>query len=96
MTLFNQSHNIILVQGEIIDDHRCSIVQFCGLNNNNNTYFTYPLSDFRKCFLTFMMANKRSRIDLDPDYEDVTEEQSKRQRVIEQDGDRDLIKHCCG
>ncbi|XP_060074938.1 YEATS domain-containing protein 2-like [Ylistrum balloti] len=31
------------------------------------------------------MATKRSRIDLDPDYQDVTEQQNKRQRVLEQD-----------
>lgn len=32
------------------------------------------------------MAVKRGHIDLDPDYEDVTEQQSKRQRVFEEDG----------
>ena len=31
------------------------------------------------------MASKR-RLDLDPDYEDVTEQQNKRQKVIEEDG----------
>ncbi|XP_033733104.1 YEATS domain-containing protein 2-like [Pecten maximus] len=31
------------------------------------------------------MAAKRSRIEVDPDYQDVTEQQNKRQRVLEQD-----------
>ncbi|XP_021347557.1 YEATS domain-containing protein 2-like isoform X2 [Mizuhopecten yessoensis] len=31
------------------------------------------------------MATKRSRIELDPDYQDVTEHQNKRQRVLEED-----------
>ena len=37
-------------------------------------------------FQTCSMAVKRGHIDLDPDYEDVTEQQSKRQRVFEEDG----------
>ena len=32
------------------------------------------------------MAVKRGHIDLDPDYEDVSEQQTKRQRVLEEDG----------
>lgn len=32
------------------------------------------------------MATKRSHIDIDPDYEDVTKAQTKRQKVLEEDG----------
>ena len=32
------------------------------------------------------MVTKRGHIDLDPDYEDVTERQTKRQRVLVEDG----------
>lgn len=32
------------------------------------------------------MATKRSHIDIDPDYEDVTKAQTKRQKVLEDDG----------
>ena len=32
------------------------------------------------------MATKRSHIDIDPDYEDVTKAQNKRQKVLEDDG----------
>lgn len=32
------------------------------------------------------MTGKRSCVDLDPDYEDISEHQAKRQRVLEQDG----------
>ena len=32
------------------------------------------------------MSQKRSHIDLDPDYEDVSDRQNKRQRVLEEGG----------
>ena len=32
------------------------------------------------------MSKKRSHIDLDPDYEDVSDRQNKRQRVLEEGG----------
>ena len=32
------------------------------------------------------MATKRSAVELDPDYEDVTEQQNKRQKTLENDG----------
>ena len=39
------------------------------------------------------MAVKRGHVDLDPDYEDVTEQQTKRQRVLEEDGKKTLPKN---
>ncbi|XP_046565170.1 YEATS domain-containing protein 2-like [Haliotis rubra] len=38
------------------------------------------------------MSNKRSHIDIDPDYEDVTDQQAKRQRVLEEDAKEATIK----
>ena len=32
------------------------------------------------------MAGKRVLADMDPDYEDITKDQAKRQRIIEEDG----------
>ena len=32
------------------------------------------------------MSKKRSHIDIDPDYEDVSDQQNKRQRVLEEGG----------
>lgn len=37
-------------------------------------------------FCNLRMATKRSHIDIDPDYEDVTKAQTKRQKVLEEDG----------
>ncbi|XP_046357383.2 YEATS domain-containing protein 2-like [Haliotis rufescens] len=38
------------------------------------------------------MSNKRSHIDIDPDYEDVTDQQAKRQRVLEKDAKEAAIR----
>ena len=35
---------------------------------------------------TATMAGKRVLADMDPDYEDITKDQAKRQRIIEEDG----------
>lgn len=35
---------------------------------------------------TNKQVTKRTYVELDPDYEDVTDQQAKRQRVLEQDG----------
>ena len=36
------------------------------------------------------MSKKRSHIDIDPDYEDVSDQQNKRQRVLEEGGNNIL------
>ncbi|XP_067686752.1 uncharacterized protein [Haliotis asinina] len=38
------------------------------------------------------MSNKRSHIDIDPDYEDVTDQQAKRQRVLQEDAKEATIR----
>ena len=37
------------------------------------------------------MAGKRVFADMDPDYEDMTEDQAKRQRIIEEDGTYEMF-----